>query len=82
MSRQNDLRPFLVDIFKTLKQHQSDLGDLMDNVSALRDVLGNASPEFARQFSERLEHWKARGASLKAEAAAIFDAIIQRLKDE
>jgi ABC-type transporter Mla subunit MlaD len=82
MSQHNDLRPFLVDVFQELKEQQSALGALMDQVAALRDVLANASPEFSRQFSERLEYWQTQGASLKAETAAAFDATIQRLKEQ
>jgi hypothetical protein len=81
MSQQNDPRPFLFDILQQLKEQQSELSAVMNQVAALRDVLTGASPEFSRQFSERLEYWQTRAASHSADTAAAFDATIRRLME-
>ena len=79
MSEDKDLRPFLFDIFQLLKEQDKELKSVMNQVASLRDVLIGASPEFSRQFYERLEHWQTLGASHAAASAAALDATIQRL---
>jgi hypothetical protein len=79
MNENKDLRPFLFEIFQLLKEQNKDLGAVMNQVASLRDVLVGASPEFSRQFYERLEHWQTLGASHASASSAALDASIERL---
>jgi hypothetical protein len=77
MTRQERVR--FAEILRQLKEQQSTLFTLMDQLASVRDVLKDASPEFAFRFSERVAHWQSLNASLRAETDAAFDEKIATL---
>lgn len=75
-----EVRSLFVDVYEELKEMQSGLSVVMDQVAALRDLMKEASPQFATLFSERLEYWQTQEASLRAETNALFDEKIRQLR--
>ena len=76
----NEVRSLFVDVFKELKEMQSGLSVVMDQVASLRDLMKEASPQFTTLFSERLEYCQTQEASLRAETNAAFDEKIRQLR--
>jgi hypothetical protein len=81
MMQERELRALLANIFEHLKEQQLAIASVMDQLASLRDVLKEASPEFARVFSERLKHWQSQTAALNAGSAKLFDETIRQLKE-
>ena len=76
----NEVRSLFVDVYEELKEIQGGLSVVMDQVAALRDLMKEASPQFATLFSERLEYWQTQETSLRAETNALFDQKIRQLR--
>jgi hypothetical protein len=79
MMNERELRGHLATIFMHLKEQQAAQTQLQNHLASLRDVLKEASPNFSRAFSERLEYWQHQTSALDADSAAGFDAIIAKL---
>jgi hypothetical protein len=77
---EEDLRKNLAMAFVFLKEQQSELFEVRNQLAAVRDVM-KSSPKFAEMFSERLEDWQNRVHDANAEMLAKFDEIILRLRD-
>jgi hypothetical protein len=77
---EEDLRKNLATAFVFLKEQQSELFAVENQLAAVRDVM-KGSPKFAEMFSERLEDWQNRGRAVNAGMLAKFDEIILRLRN-
>jgi hypothetical protein len=75
-----EVRAYLVMLFTHLKAQREELDLVMDQVASLRDVMKDASPNFARLFDDRVKYWQNRVASLRAGTNEEFDKMIARLK--
>ena len=78
---EENLRKNIATALVLLKEQQTELFALQDQVAAMRDLMKGASPNFARMFSERVAEWQNRARSLRADTSAQFDEIILRLRD-
>jgi hypothetical protein len=78
---EEDLRKNLAMAFVYLKEQQSELFEVKNQLAAVRDIMREASPNFARMFSERVQDWQNQGRAGNAEMLAKFDEIILRLRN-
>ena len=79
---EEDLRKYIATAFVYLKVQQEELFALQNQVATMRDLMKDASPKFARMFSERLEEWQIRISGESARRYAELDEIILRLRDD
>jgi hypothetical protein len=75
-----EVRAYFVMLFTHLKAQREELDMVMDQLAALRDVLKDASPDFARAFDERLKYWQNRASLLRAGTIEEYGKMIARLK--
>jgi len=80
MTSENQLREALISAFEHLKQQNSALHNLTNEIAAIRDALIEIGPK----YKEILVRHRGRGMRetkpLASSDSQIFDAIIQQLK--
>lgn len=64
------LRNLIVDPAALLhiKEQERELFELKNQVAAMRDIIKDASSNFARMFSERVESFQSQGGALNDES--------------
>jgi len=81
MMNEEDLRKNLAIAFVYLKEQQRDLFALHDQLAAVRDLMKEASPNFARMFESRVAGWQSQGRTLNDDTLSKFDEIILKLRN-
>jgi hypothetical protein len=75
-----EIRSSLATIFEHLKENQDGLSHVMDQLTALRDVLKESSPNFSHAFDRRLQYWQEQNAALRADSNRVYDETIRLLR--
>ena len=78
---EEDLRKNLAMVFVYIKEQQRDLFALQNQLVAVRDLMNEASPNFARMFETRIAGWQSQGRTLNDDTLAKFDEIILKLRN-
>jgi hypothetical protein len=78
---EEDMRKSLATALLYIKEQERELSELKNQVAAMRDIMKDASPNFARMFSERVESFRSQGDALNDETLKIFDNMILKLRN-